>query len=156
MLFNHICLVLWLHLKTSQTFYCLNEIVFYSHYPSLTFRYAVGKSWFKNFCANCMSPQITAYTWNFDVLLIYFLCYKCIANRFQLHFENKCVQYYCSVLQTSLLTKEIKAILDKRPGSRSQREIEEFVHCMKRLVPAFRAYTYEQQKQICQLVMYDR
>ncbi|XP_067948900.1 cyclic nucleotide-binding domain-containing protein 2-like [Watersipora subatra] len=56
----------------------------------------------------------------------------------------------------SLLTEEIKTILVKAPGTRTPKEIEECVHCIKRLVPSFRGYTYEQQKQICQLATYDR
>lgn len=56
----------------------------------------------------------------------------------------------------SVLTDEIKDILCKRPGNRTQREVEEAIHCIKKLVPCFKMYTYEQQKAICQKAMYDK
>ena len=34
--------------------------------------------------------------------------------------------------------------------------MEECVQYIKRMVPAFTMYTYEQQKKICQAAMYDR
>lgn len=56
----------------------------------------------------------------------------------------------------NVVSDAVRHALLKKPGTRTDREVEEIVQCLRKSIPSVRPYSEEQQKKIAQCCMYDR